>query len=168
MGTTPLGAEGDAMAAVDAVIYSLSCRSTLPRIESATCSVFVDQPDVLVELPRMPLAAICAVDFARVPLIIGTARDEGMLHTLAYKKVSADELSRGGEGPPGCSRADDLGLRPGSIRICTGTFRVFRGSASSETAVLTAAPRRVLGLRPGGLRCRKGSIVGAFSVVQRA
>jgi para-nitrobenzyl esterase len=46
-----------------------------------------------VELPRMPLAAIRAGDFARVPLIIGTARDEGLLHTLAYKEVSADELA---------------------------------------------------------------------------
>jgi len=46
-----------------------------------------------VELPRMPLAAIRAGDFARVPLIIGTARDEGTLHTLAYKEVSADELA---------------------------------------------------------------------------
>jgi len=46
-----------------------------------------------VELPRMPLAAIRAGEFARVPLIIGTARDEGTLHTLAYKEVSADELA---------------------------------------------------------------------------
>ena len=46
-----------------------------------------------VELPRMPLAAIRAGEAARVPLIIGTARDEGTLHTLTYQQVSADELA---------------------------------------------------------------------------
>ena len=46
-----------------------------------------------VELPRMPLAALRAGDFARVPLILGTARDEGMLHTLAFDAVSPDELA---------------------------------------------------------------------------
>jgi len=46
-----------------------------------------------VELPRVPLAAIRAGDFARVPLILGTARDEGTLHTLAYDAVSPDELA---------------------------------------------------------------------------
>jgi len=45
------------------------------------------------ELPRMPLAAIRAGEFARVPLIIGTARDEGTLHTIAYKDVAGDELA---------------------------------------------------------------------------
>ena len=55
------------------------------------------------ELPRMPLAAIRAGDFARVPLILGSARDEGTLHTIAYKDVSADELAwfvRGVFGEP--------------------------------------------------------------------
>ena len=46
-----------------------------------------------VELPRMPLAAIRAGEFTRVPLIIGTARDEGTLHTMMYDAVSADELA---------------------------------------------------------------------------
>jgi para-nitrobenzyl esterase len=45
------------------------------------------------ELPRMPLAAIRSGDFARVPLILGTARDEGTLHTAAYREVSTDELA---------------------------------------------------------------------------
>lgn len=45
------------------------------------------------ELPRMPLTAIRAGDFARVPLIIGSAQDEGMLHTLSYKEVSTGELT---------------------------------------------------------------------------
>jgi para-nitrobenzyl esterase len=46
-----------------------------------------------VELPRMPLAAIRAGDFAHVPLVIGTARDEGTLHTMRYNEVSTDELA---------------------------------------------------------------------------
>ena len=44
-----------------------------------------------IELPRVPLAAIRAGDFARVPLIIGWNRDEGFLHTVSVKEVvSAD------------------------------------------------------------------------------
>ena len=46
-----------------------------------------------VELPRMPMDAIRDGDFANVPLIIGTARDEGTLHTALYDTVSADELA---------------------------------------------------------------------------
>src|SRR5262249_9149735 len=46
-----------------------------------------------IELPRMPLAAIRAGDFARVPLMLGTARDEGTLHTMAYDEVSPDKLA---------------------------------------------------------------------------
>ena len=46
-----------------------------------------------VELPRIPMDAIRAGDFARVPLVIGTARDEGTLHTLAYDAVSPDQLA---------------------------------------------------------------------------
>jgi len=45
------------------------------------------------ELPRLPLAAIRAGDFAHVPLMIGTARDEGTLHTALYDAVTADELA---------------------------------------------------------------------------
>ena len=45
------------------------------------------------ELPRLPLDAIRAGDFARVPLIIGTARDEGTLHTMAYDAVAPGELA---------------------------------------------------------------------------
>jgi para-nitrobenzyl esterase len=41
----------------------------------------------------MPLAAIRDGDFARVPLIIGTARDEGTLHTALYDTVSPDEFT---------------------------------------------------------------------------
>ncbi|MEO8703802.1 MAG: carboxylesterase family protein [Kofleriaceae bacterium] len=46
-----------------------------------------------VELRQMPLAAIRAGEFARVPLIIGTTRDEGTLHTMRYDAVTADELA---------------------------------------------------------------------------
>jgi para-nitrobenzyl esterase len=46
-----------------------------------------------VELPKLPLAAIRAGEFARVPLVIGTTRDEGTLHTVSYDAVSADELA---------------------------------------------------------------------------
>ena len=45
------------------------------------------------ELPKVPLAAIRAGEFARVPLAIGTARDEGTLHTSSYKEVNPDELA---------------------------------------------------------------------------
>jgi para-nitrobenzyl esterase len=45
------------------------------------------------ELPSVPLAAIRAGDFAHVPLVIGTARDEGALHVSSYKEVSNDELA---------------------------------------------------------------------------
>jgi para-nitrobenzyl esterase len=45
------------------------------------------------ELPRMPLSAIRAGDFARVPLMIGSVRDEGTLHTMSYAAVEADELA---------------------------------------------------------------------------
>jgi hypothetical protein len=37
----------------------------------------------IVDSVELPLAAIRAGDFARVPRNIGTARDEGTLHTLA-------------------------------------------------------------------------------------
>ena len=45
------------------------------------------------ELPRLPLTAIRDGEFARVPLIIGTARDEGALHTAMYDAVSTDEFA---------------------------------------------------------------------------
>jgi para-nitrobenzyl esterase len=45
------------------------------------------------ELPRVPLDALRAGDFAHVPLLLGTARDEGALHTMSYDAVSRDELS---------------------------------------------------------------------------
>ncbi|MGE5186941.1 MAG: carboxylesterase/lipase family protein [Acidobacteriota bacterium] len=45
------------------------------------------------ELPKVPLAAIRAGELARVPLMIGTARDEGTLHVSGYKEVTAGELA---------------------------------------------------------------------------
>jgi para-nitrobenzyl esterase len=45
------------------------------------------------ELPKVPLAAIRAGEFANVPLMLGTARDEGTLHTMGYKEVTVDELA---------------------------------------------------------------------------
>lgn len=45
------------------------------------------------ELPRMPMAAIRAGDFAKVPLLLGTTRDEGTLHTMSYDAVTPDELA---------------------------------------------------------------------------
>ncbi len=68
-----------------------------------------------VELPRMPLAAIRAGDFARVPLIIGTTRDEGTLHTMSYKEVTTDELAgfvRGVFGDAAVARVVDFYKRP--------------------------------------------------------
>ena len=46
-----------------------------------------------VELPKVPLDALRAGEFARVPLMIGTARDEGTLHVAGYKAVAPDELA---------------------------------------------------------------------------
>lgn len=46
-----------------------------------------------VELPTLPLAALRDGDFARVPLMIGTARDEGTIHTMRYDAVTGDELA---------------------------------------------------------------------------
>jgi para-nitrobenzyl esterase len=46
-----------------------------------------------VELPRMPLTMLRAGDFAHVPLMIGSARDEGIVHTRAFESVTADELN---------------------------------------------------------------------------
>jgi para-nitrobenzyl esterase len=46
-----------------------------------------------VELPRVPLDAIRRGEFAHVPLMIGTARDEGTLHTASYDQVAPDELA---------------------------------------------------------------------------
>ena len=45
------------------------------------------------ELPRLPLAAIRDGDFARVPLMIGTAHDEGALHVASYDAVLPDEVA---------------------------------------------------------------------------
>lgn len=45
------------------------------------------------ELPRRPLAAIAAGDFAKVPLLLGTARDEGTIHTFSFDEVTPDELA---------------------------------------------------------------------------
>lgn len=46
-----------------------------------------------VALPKEPLVAMRAGEEAKVPLMIGTARDEGTLHVMFYKDVSADELA---------------------------------------------------------------------------
>jgi len=93
--TAKLGCTGGAAAAclrgktADEIIAALRFRRGLLLLPGVWWGPIADG----VELPRMPLAAIRAGDFARVPLIIGTARDEGTLHTLAYKEVSADELA---------------------------------------------------------------------------
>lgn len=47
-----------------------------------------------VELPRMPLASLRSGDFARVPLLIGWNRDEGVIHTIGFKE-SFDEDVKG-------------------------------------------------------------------------
>jgi len=45
-----------------------------------------------VELPRVPLASIRAGDFAKVPLLIGWNRDEGIIHTVSFKTNTDDEV----------------------------------------------------------------------------
>jgi para-nitrobenzyl esterase len=46
-----------------------------------------------VELPAQPLAAMRAGAFARVPLLIGWNRDEGILHTVSFESVSDAEVA---------------------------------------------------------------------------
>lgn len=43
-------------------------------------------------LPRIPLEAMRAGDFARVPLVIGANRDEGALHTVSFDVVTTSEV----------------------------------------------------------------------------
>jgi para-nitrobenzyl esterase len=45
------------------------------------------------ELPMLPIDAIRAGEFAHVPLVIGTAVDEGALHTMLVKQANADEFA---------------------------------------------------------------------------
>ncbi|MGA9525572.1 MAG: carboxylesterase family protein, partial [Myxococcaceae bacterium] len=45
-----------------------------------------------VELPRVPLASLRSGDFARVPLLIGWNRDEGVIHTVSFEENSDDEV----------------------------------------------------------------------------
>lgn len=44
-----------------------------------------------VELARRPLESLEAGDFARVPLVIGWNRDEGVLHTISFRSVEPSE-----------------------------------------------------------------------------
>jgi para-nitrobenzyl esterase len=46
-----------------------------------------------VELPRLPLESMKRGESAEVPLVIGTARDEGFLHTYRYDHVEPSELT---------------------------------------------------------------------------
>jgi para-nitrobenzyl esterase len=90
-----VGCTGDDVAAclrgksADELVAALPFRRGLLLLPGVWWGPIVDG----VELPRMPLASIGAGDFARVPLMIGTARDEGTLHTIAYDAVSPDELA---------------------------------------------------------------------------
>ena len=45
------------------------------------------------ELPKLPLAAIRAGEAARVPLMMGIAKDEGALHVAFLEDVKPDELA---------------------------------------------------------------------------
>lgn len=45
-----------------------------------------------VELPKLPLTAIRDGDFARVPLLLGANRDEGIIHTISFETVSTEEV----------------------------------------------------------------------------
>lgn len=46
-----------------------------------------------VELPRVPLTAMRAGDFAQVPLLIGWNRDEGVAHTVYLDTVTAADIT---------------------------------------------------------------------------
>ena len=90
-----VGCAGDDVAAclrgksADELVNALKFRRGLLLLPGVWWGPIIDG----VELPRLPMAAIRDGDFARVPLIIGTARDEGTLHTALYDSVSPDELS---------------------------------------------------------------------------
>lgn len=45
-----------------------------------------------VDLPREPMEAIRRGEFARVPMMVGANRDEGTLHTIGFKEVTAQEV----------------------------------------------------------------------------
>jgi para-nitrobenzyl esterase len=45
------------------------------------------------ELPKIPIDAIRAGEFAHVPLVIGTAADEGSLHTMMLKDATAEDFA---------------------------------------------------------------------------
>jgi len=45
------------------------------------------------ELPKVPIDAIRAGDFAHVPLLVGGAVDEGSLHTMMLKNATADDFA---------------------------------------------------------------------------
>ena len=73
----------------DELVHALPFRRGLLLLPGVWWGPIVDGT----ALPRLPLDAIRAGDFARVPLVIGTARDEGTLHTMAYDAVTPDELA---------------------------------------------------------------------------
>lgn len=45
-----------------------------------------------IELPRLPLETLRAGEGAPVPLLIGANRDEGILHTVSFDAISAEEI----------------------------------------------------------------------------
>lgn len=74
---------------VDKLVTALKMRRGLLLLPGVWWSPIIDGK----ELPKMPLAAIRAGEAAQVPLLLGTARDEGTLHTMFYDKVTPDELA---------------------------------------------------------------------------
>jgi len=74
---------------VDKLVTALKMRRGLLLLPGVWWSPFVDG----VELPKVPLVAIRAGEAAQVPLLLGTARDEGTLHTMFYDAVTPDELA---------------------------------------------------------------------------
>ena len=72
----------------EAIVGALPFRRGLLLLPGVWWGPIVDG----VELPRVPLQMMRAGDFAKVPLLIGANRDEGILHTVSYDKVTPEEL----------------------------------------------------------------------------
>ena len=72
-----------------ALVAALPMKRSLPLAPGVWWGPVVDG----VELPRLPIDAMRAGDFAHVPFLVGWNRDEGILHTVGLHDVTTDELS---------------------------------------------------------------------------
>jgi para-nitrobenzyl esterase len=73
---------------VDAIIAALPMKRMLVLPPGVWWGPVIDG----VDLPRQPLHAMRAASSARVPIILGWNRDEGILHTAGFESVTSAEL----------------------------------------------------------------------------